>query len=147
MVGCGTRPSLRVRARASPLQPLLRGGYRRSLHEFQGGQRHHRRSDAPQEENGGKGARGETAGEPSLPKLLWDMLYADDAVVISKLTEQVMKMMGLVMVVYTAFCLTESETKTEVMCLRTKGIPEAASIMCRGSQLDVKPNERVHILR
>ena len=75
------------------------------------------------------------------------MLYADDAVVISKLTEQVMKMMGLVIVVYTAFCLTESETKTEVMCLRTKGIPEAAPLMRRGRRLDVKPNERVHILR
>ena len=130
MISCETRPSSRARARTSPLQPLLCGGYRRSLHEFQGGQRHHGRSDAPQEKNGGKGARGETAGEPSLPTLLWDTLYADDAGVVSKSTEQLIKMMGPVGVVCTAFCLTEPETKTEIMCLRTKGMPEVASIIC-----------------
>ena len=121
MIGCETRPSSRARARASPLQPLLCGGYR---------QIHHGRSDAPQEKNGGKGARAETPGEPSLPTLLWDTLYADDARVVSKSIEQPIKMMGLVGVVCTAFCLTEPETKTEIMCLRTKGMPEVASIIC-----------------
>ena len=32
----GTRPSSRVRSRAPPAQHLLRGGYNRGLHAFQG---------------------------------------------------------------------------------------------------------------
>ena len=36
VVRCGTRPSSRVRARAPPLQRLLRGGYKRNLHALQG---------------------------------------------------------------------------------------------------------------
>ena len=34
VVRCGTRPSSRVRARAPPVQHLLRGGYKRGLHAF-----------------------------------------------------------------------------------------------------------------
>ena len=39
VIRCGTGPSPRVRARAPPVQYLLRGGYKRGLHTFQGGQR------------------------------------------------------------------------------------------------------------
>ena len=35
-----SRPSSRVRARAPPVQHLLRGGYKRGLRAFQGRQRH-----------------------------------------------------------------------------------------------------------
>ena len=57
VVRCGTGPSPRVRARALPVQHLLRGGYKRGLHAFQGGQRHHGRFGTPAEEkvNGGAG--------------------------------------------------------------------------------------------
>ena len=79
----GTRPSLRVFARGPPVQHLLRGGYKRGLHVFQGGQRHHGRFGAPEEERGA-GGRGEaTAGKSVLATPLWDMLYADDAGVVS----------------------------------------------------------------
>ena len=47
-----------MRARALPVQHLLRGGYKRGFHAFQGGQRHHGRFGAPEEEKGGEGARG-----------------------------------------------------------------------------------------
>ena len=81
-VRCGTGPSPRVRARAPPVQHL-RGGYKCGLHAFQGGQRHHGRFGTPEKEKQG-GGRGEaTAGEPVLATLLWGMLYADDALVIS----------------------------------------------------------------
>ena len=53
VVRCGTRPSSRVRARAPPVQHLLRGGYKRGLHAFQGGQRHHGRFGTPEEETEG----------------------------------------------------------------------------------------------
>ena len=59
MVRCGTRPSSRVRARAPPVQHLLRGGYKqRGLHAFQGGQRYHGRFGTPEDEKGGGGAGG-----------------------------------------------------------------------------------------
>ena len=45
-----------MRARARSVKHLLRGGYKRGLHAFQGGQRHHGRFGAPEEENAGEGA-------------------------------------------------------------------------------------------
>ena len=72
-----------MRARAPSVQHLLRGGYKRDLHAFQGGQRHHGRFSTPEEEKGGGGGRGEaTAGESALATPLWGMLYADDAGVV-----------------------------------------------------------------
>ena len=55
------------------------------------------------------------------------MLYADDAGVVSLSPEQPRKMMEVVVVVCVAFGLTVSETKTEIMCLRTKGMPESTA--------------------
>ena len=72
------------------------------------------------------GGRGEaTAGESFLATPLWGMLYADDAGVVSQSPEQLKKMMGMIVVVCTAFGLTVSETKTEIMCLRAKRMPES----------------------
>ena len=51
------------------------------------------------------------------------MLYADDAGVVSQLPEQLRKMMGVIVVVCAAFGLTVPEAKTEIMCLRAKGMP------------------------
>ena len=56
---------------------------------------------------------------------LWGMLYADDAGVVSQSPEQLRSMMGMIVVVYAVFGLTVSEAKTEIMCLREKGMPES----------------------
>ena len=62
------------------------------------------------------------------------MLYADDAGVVSQSPEQPRKMMGVIVVVCAAFGLTVSEAKTEIMRLRTKGMPVSAAILSgRGS--------------
>ena len=75
-----------------------------------------------------KGGREEAnAGEPVLATLLWGMLYADDAGVVSPSPEQLRKMMGVTLVVCAAFGLTVSEAKTEIICLRTKGMPESTA--------------------
>ena len=58
----------------------------------------------------------------------WDMLYADDAGVVSQSPEQPRKMMGVIMVVCAAFGLTVSEAKIEMMSLRTLGMPESTAI-------------------
>ena len=58
VVRCGTRLSSSVRVRAPPVQHLLRGGYKRGLHAFQGGQKHHGRFDTRDEEKRGGGAGG-----------------------------------------------------------------------------------------
>ena len=76
----------------------------------------------------GAGGRGEaTVGELVLATPLWGMLYADDAGVVSQSPEQLKKMMGVIVVVCAAFGLTVSEAKTEIMCLRAKGMPESTA--------------------
>ena len=78
---------------------------------------------------GGRGGRGEaTTGESVLATPLWGMLYADDAGVVSQSPEQLRKIMGAIVVVCAAFGLTVSEAKTEIMCLRVKGMPESTAI-------------------
>ena len=83
-----------MRARAPPVQHLLRGGYKRGLHAFQGGQRHYGRLGAPERENEAGGMAEEIAGEPVLVTSLWGMLYADDAGFVSQSPQQLRKMMG-----------------------------------------------------
>ena len=76
----------------------------------------------------GTGGRGEaTVGEAVLATPLRGMLYADEAGVVSQSPEQLRKMMGVIVVVCAAFGLTISEAKTEIMCLRAKGMPESTA--------------------
>ena len=78
---------------------------------------------------GGAGGRGEaTAGESVLGTPLWGMLYADDAGVVSRSPEQLKKMMEVIVVVCAAFGITVSESKTAIMCLRAKGMPESTEL-------------------
>ena len=76
---------------------------------------------------GAKGRGEVTAGESVLATPLWGMLYADDAGVIPQSPKQPRKMMGVIVVMCAAFGLTVSEAKTEIMCLRTKGMPESTA--------------------
>ena len=56
------------------------------------------------------------------------MRNADDAGVVSQSSEKLRKVMRVLMVVCVAFGLTVSKTKTEIMCLRAKGMPESMAI-------------------
>ena len=113
--------------RAPPTKHVLHGGYKRGVHAFQGGQRHHGRFGTPEEEKGA-GGRGEAAaGESVLMTPLCGTLYADDAGVVPQSPEKLRKMMGGIMVVCAAFGLTLSEAKTEIMCLREKGMPDSTA--------------------
>ena len=56
------------------------------------------------------------------------MIYADDAGVVLQSPEKLRKMMGVIVVVCAAFSLTVSEAKTEIMSVRTKGMPEFTAI-------------------
>ena len=77
---------------------------------------------------GGAGGRGEaTAGESVLATPLWGMLYADDTGAVSQSSDQLRKMMEVIVVVCAAFGPTVSEAKTEIMCLRAKGMPESTA--------------------
>ena len=116
-----------MRARAFPVQHLLRGAYKRGLHAFQDGQRYHGRFGTPEEEKRAGGWGGATAGESVLATPLWGMLFADDAWVVSRSSEQLRKIMGVIVVVCASFGLTVSEAKTEIMCLRAKGMPESTA--------------------
>ena len=85
---------------------------------------------------------------------LWGMLYIDDAGVVSQSPEQMREMMGVIVVVYVVFGLNVSETKTEIMRLRTKGMPEFTAIFSSGPGVqneivylggNVNPNADVYI--
>ena len=65
-----------------------------------------------------------TAGEPALATSFWGVLYADNAGVVLQSTEQLKKMMGVIMVVCMASGLTVLEAKTENLCIRMKGMTE-----------------------
>ena len=139
-----------MHVRAPSVQHLLHVGYKRGLNAFQGGQRHHGCFGTPDEEKGGgvAGGRGEaTAGESVLATPLWGMLYADDVGVVSHLPEQLRKMMGVIVVVCAAFGLTVSEAKSEVMCLRAKGMPESTATFSVEAAVQVynQKNEFVYL--
>ena len=94
------------------------------------------------------GGRGEsTAGEPVPAAAFWGILSADDAGVVSRPPEQPRKMMGAIVVVCSAFGLAVSEAKTEIMCLRTKGVPESTATFSveAAGQLYNQTNEFVYL--
>ena len=96
----------------------------------------------------GAGGRGEaTVGESALAAPLWGMIYADDAGVVSQLPEQLRKIMGVIVVVCAAFGLTVSEAKTEIMCLRAKGMPESTATFSveAAGQVHSQTNEFVYL--
>ena len=75
------------------------------------------------------------------------MLYADDAGVVSRSPEQPRKMTGVIVVVCAAFGLTVSEAKTEIMCLRAKGMVESTAIFSTDAagQVYNQANEFVYL--
>ena len=75
------------------------------------------------------------------------MLYADDGGVVSLSPEQLRKMMWAIAVVCAAFGLTVSEAKTEIMCLRAKGMPEFTATFSveTAGQVYNKTNEFVYL--
>ena len=52
---------------------------------------------------------------------LWDMLYADDAEIVSRSSEGLQRMMTVIVTSCSSFGLTLSEAKTEILCMRTTG--------------------------
>ena len=94
----------------------------------------------------GAGGRGEEIpGEAVLATLLWGMLYADDAGVVSQPPEQLRNMVGVV--VCAAFGFIVLEAKTEIVCLRTKGMPESTATFSveAGGQVYNQTNEFVYL--
>ena len=52
-------------------------------------------------------------------RAIWDMLYADDAGIVSKSAEGLAEVMAVIVSAFEAAGLTVSEKKTETMLLRT----------------------------
>ena len=75
------------------------------------------------------------------------MLYADDAGVVSQSPEQLRKMMGVIVVVCAAFVLAVPGAKTEITCLRAKGMPESTAIFSveAADQVYNQTNEFVYL--
>ena len=53
---------------------------------------------------------------------LWGVLYADDAVIVSRSSRGLEKMMTVIVTACSSFGLTVSEAKPDIMCLETKGV-------------------------
>ena len=64
---------------------------------------------------------GRRGGEGEEMQKLWDMLYADNAGIVSRSSEGLERMMTAIVTAWSSFMLTVSEAKTEMMCLQTKG--------------------------
>ena len=76
----------------------------------------------------GAGDRGEaTAGESVLATPLWAMLYADDAGVVSQSLEQLREYDGGNRAHVRGVWPHRMEAKTEITCLRAKGVPESTA--------------------
>ena len=75
------------------------------------------------------------------------MLYADDAGIVSQSPKHLRKMMGVIVVVCGAFDLTVSEAKTEITCLRAKGMPEFTAMFAveTAGQVYDQTNEFVYL--
>ena len=54
-------------------------------------------------------------------QILWGMLYADDAGIVSRSSKGLERMMTVIVTACSSFGLTVSEAKTEIMCQETKG--------------------------
>ena len=96
----------------------------------------------------GAGGRGEaTVGKSVLATPLWGMLYADDVGIVLQSPEQLRKMVEVIVVLCAAFGLAVSEAKTEIMCLRAKGVPEATAIFSveAAGQVYNQTNEFVYL--
>ena len=94
------------------------------------GQRHHGRFGTPEEEKGGwGGGGGNQLPESQSWRRCFGACYTPTmpSEVVSQSPEQLRKMMGVIVVVCAAFGLIVSEAKTEIMCLRTKGMPETTA--------------------
>ena len=75
------------------------------------------------------------------------MLYADDAEVVSLSPKQLRTLVGVVVVFCTAFGLTVSEAKTEIVCLRTKGVSDYIAIFSEEAAGEVysQTNEFIYL--
>ena len=57
-------------------------------------------------------------------RAVWDMLYADDACIVSRSPLGLAKMMEVIVEVYRAFALTVSANKTETICMPPPRTPQ-----------------------
>ena len=73
------------------------------------------------------------------------MLYADDAGIVSRLSEGLERMMTVIVTACSAFGITVSEAKTEVMCLQTKGGGEASFTINAAGQVHKQTIEFVYL--
>ena len=128
MVRCKTRPLSRVRARAPPVQHLFRGGINVASARFKADRGIMDALVHLRKKRGARGRGEATVRESALATPLWGVLHADIAGVVSQSPEHLREMMGVIAVVCAAFGLTESEAKTEITCLHTKGVPESNAI-------------------
>ena len=78
--------------------------------------------------------------------MLWEILYADDAGIVSRSPEGLEKMMTAIVAGCAAFVLTVSEAKTEIMCLQTKGGGHLPFTVTAAGQVGVQTNGRVCVL-
>ena len=101
----------------------------------------------PRKKRGARGRREATTGETVFATPLKGIFNADDAGVASQSPEQLRKMMGVIVVVYAVFGLTVSEAKTEITCLRAKGMPESTAIFSleAAGQVYIQTNEFVYL--
>ena len=100
-----------------------------------------------QTEERARAGRVDGQGKEEAAQTLWRMLYADDAEIVSRLPEELDKIMAVIVTACAAFGLTVSEAKTEIMCLQTKGGGHVPFTVTVAGQVYTKTIEFVYLGR
>ena len=67
-------------------------------------------------------------------RAIWEMLYADDACIVSRSSRELGRMVAVFVEVFGTFGLTISESKTETMCMPIPRAPETKIVNATGQQ-------------
>lgn len=106
------------------IEYVPRGSDTQGFYPRRGGQRHHGGLGEPLRKETGAAEPGlAMAGDPALMALLWGMLFAEDAAIVSQSSEQPRKITVVVVAVCAAFRIPISEANTEIGVCELGGCP------------------------
>ena len=78
-------------------------------------------------------------------QILWGMLYADDAGIVSGYSKRLERIMAVIVTACSSLGYAVSEAETEIMCLQTKGGGKVSFTINAAGQVYKQTNEFVYL--